>query len=93
MQIFRLNQSVSMEDVALFIFGVNLDLRTHGFGNGGGAACSAFGVAESVHVIFNCTPCFLQRESAVVFLCTCWHLFFLFPEIGDIFCQLRFEIL
>jgi len=83
-----------MEDVALFIFGVNLDLRTHVFGNGGGAACSAFGVAESVHVIFNCTPCFLQRESAFVFLCTRWHFSFLLsPEIGDIFCQLRFEIL
>merc|ERR1711937_534945 len=74
MLIFRRNEFASIDDVALFILNVNLDLRTYGFGTGGGAACSTCGVAESVHVIFNCTRFFLvERESAFVFLYTRTH--------------------
>jgi len=81
MLIFRLNEFASIDDVALFILNVNLDLRTYGFGTGGGAACSTCGVAESVHVIFNCTR-FFWRESAFVSFYARAHTV-LFPGYRD----------
>lgn len=95
MLIFRLNEFASIDDVALFILNVNLDLRTYGFGTGGGAACSTCGVAESVHVTFNCTLFFVLREK--VHLCFFMHAhtpcFFLAIEIGDILSQRGLELL
>merc|ERR1711937_244012 len=82
MLIFRRNEFASIDDVALFILNVNLDLRTYGFGTGGGAACSTCGVAESVHVIFNCTRFFVgERKCSCVFYARAHTV--LFPGYRD----------